>query len=116
MADAKLLAIALILAGEALAIYAEMLGAKAYAESSPFLAAFLKMLLVMTVGGGFLIAGYMLGFQAFQNIWIVTAASITSILIIEPILAYTLFQQLPTKGAMVGLALGLAGFLAALFF
>ncbi|MBI1969695.1 hypothetical protein HYS48_03285 [Candidatus Woesearchaeota archaeon] len=92
-----------------------MLGARTYTTTSPFLQIFLKMFLIMILGGGFLIAGYMLGFQAFQNIWVVSVVSITSILVIEPILAYTIFQQLPTKGAFLGLILGVLGFMAAVF-
>jgi hypothetical protein len=110
----KILVIALIFAGEALSIYAEMYGAKMYAIS-PFLQTILKLLLVIAVAGGFLVAGYMFGFNVFKNIWIVSVISITSILIVEPILAYTIFKQLPTKGALIGLILGAAGFVSALF-
>lgn len=113
----KLLAIFLIFVGEALAIYAEMLAARSLSLTSrPFLSVFLKMFLVIAIGGGFLVAGYMLGFKSFQNIWIVSAASITSILIIEPVLAYAVFQQLPSRGALVGLIFGLLGFVSAIFF
>lgn len=112
----KIGVIALLFLGEACAIYAEMLGARTHAISTqPFLSIFLKMLLIMFMGGALLISGYMLGFRAFRNIWIVSAISITSILIVEPILAYLLFQQLPTKGAAIGLVLGIMGFFSALF-
>jgi len=69
---------------------------------------------MMIAGSIFLIEGYMLGYTAFRNIWIVSAISITSILIVEPLLAYDLFQQLPTKGALVGFVAGIIGFAAAL--
>ena len=113
----KILIILLVIIGETLMIYAEMIGAKTFAISSnPFLKVFLKMLLIMTISGGFLIAGYMLGFNAFKNIWAISIASITAILIIEPILAYSFFKQTPTTGAIVGFILGVLGFIAALFF
>lgn len=111
----KILAIILLFLGEGLAIWAEMIAARNLGLTGrPFLNVFLKMFLVIVIAGGFLIAGYMLGFRAFQNIWIVSAISITSILIIEPILAWTIFQQIPTRGALLGLIFGAAGFLSAI--
>ncbi len=113
----KILTIILIFLGEATAIYAEMVAARNYStSSSPFIQIFLKLFLIIIIGGGFLIAGYMLGIKSFRNIWIVSVVSITSILIIEPILAYTLFGQLPTKGALIGFIFGTLGFVSALFF
>ena len=55
-------------------------------------------------------------FKAFKNIWIVSVISITSILLIEPVLAYFIFDQLPTKGAAIGLVLGAIGLYLALFY
>jgi len=112
----KIGVIMIIVIGEALAIYAEMLGAKTNAVSSqPFLQIFLKVFLIAAIAAGFLVSGYMFGYKTFKNIWIVSVVSITSILIIEPILAYTIFQQLPTKGALIGLGFGILGFVSALF-
>ncbi len=111
----KILVIALIFSGEAISIYAEMHGARTYAATNSFLQIFLKMFLVITIAGGFLIAGYTLGFNAFKNIWIVSVVSITSIIIVEPVMAITLFHQIPTKGAIIGFVLGVLGFLAAVF-
>lgn len=113
----KILVLALIFIGEALSIYAEMLGARSnHIASQPFLQIFLKMFLMITLAGGFLIAGYMLGFNAFKNIWIVSVASITSILIVEPVLAWSFFHQIPTTGAIVGLVLGAIGLFVSIRF
>lgn len=113
----KILVIALLFIGEALSIYAEMVGAKsAGIASQSFMQIFLKMFLLITLAGGFLIMGYMLGFNAFKNIWIVSVLSITSILIVEPILAWVYFQQIPTKGAIIGFVLGTLGLFSAVFF
>ncbi|TSD02657.1 MAG: hypothetical protein Athens071416_593 [Parcubacteria group bacterium Athens0714_16] len=102
---------------EALSIYAEMVIARSNSiASQPFLQIFSKMFLMITLAGGFLLAGYMLGFKSFKNIWIVSAISITSILIVEPILAWTIFQQMPTTGAMIGFALGAIGLFISIFF
>ncbi len=73
------------------------------------------MFLLITLAGGFLILGYMLGFKFFKNIWIVNAASITSILIVEPIIAWTIFHQLPTKGAIIGFFLGAVDLFLSIF-
>lgn len=110
----KILIIILIIVGESLAILAEMLAAKYYIQH-PFLQAFSKVVLMMIVGGGFLVAGYILGFRFFQNIWIVSVVSITSILIMEPLLIYLVFNQAPTRGGLIGFILGALGFMAALF-
>ena len=113
----KILVLILIFLGEALAIYAEMTGARMnQVTQQPFLQIFLKMFLIIIIGSGLLIAGYMLGFESFKNIWIVSVISITSILIIEPILALTIFKQMPTTGALIGLVLGIIGIIAAIFF
>lgn len=112
----KILVLILLLIGESLAIYAEMIGARnSHLNSQPLLNIILQMFLLITVAGGFLLAGYMLGFNAFKNIWIVSAASITSILIVEPILAWTIFQQIPTTGAAIGLILGIIGLFFSVF-
>ena len=109
----KILTVLIIFLGETLAIYAEMIAARTYSVSSkPFFQIFSKMFLIIISAGGFLIMGYMIGFSSFKNIWIVSVTSITSILIIEPALAFLIFQQLPTKGATIGLIFGLLGFLS----
>ncbi len=113
----KILVLILILMGEALSIYAEMVGARNHSISSqPFLQIFLKMFLLIVLAGGFLIAGYMLGFNVFKNIWIVSVASITSILIVEPILAWIIFHQVPTLGGILGFILGAIGLFLSIFF
>ncbi|MEM5778032.1 MAG: hypothetical protein QXK49_00160 [Candidatus Aenigmatarchaeota archaeon] len=63
-----------------------------------------------------LILGYIFGFSSFKNIWIVSIISITSILISEPILAYTFFHQMPTTGALIGLVFGVLGFISTIIF
>lgn len=111
----KILAILFLIFGEILTIYAEMLAARHFSMHSNFLEMFFKAFLTVTLAGLFVISGYMLGFKAFKNIWMITALSITSILLVEPILAYMIFRQIPTKGAAVGLFLGTLGMLATIF-
>lgn len=104
----------LVFLGEFFSIWAELIASKR-ADSIPgqYLPIFLSMFLLITLGGGFLIAGYMYGYLHLRNIWIITAISVGSILIVEPILALILFRQLPTVGAAVGLALGFLGIISA---
>lgn len=111
----QVLVLALLFVGEALSIYAEMWGAKHFNASNNAVL-FFKMFIIMMFAGAMLIGGYMLGFSAFRNIWIVSALSVGSILVVEPVLAYSFFQQLPTTGALVGLILGVAGIISATFF
>ncbi len=108
----KILGVILIFLGEAVSIYAEVSAARSYADQIPFLNVFFSFFLVMTVGAGFLISGYMLGFKAFKNIWIVTVTSLTSVLIMEATLALVIFGQFPTTGAAIGFVLGTIGFIA----
>jgi hypothetical protein len=61
-----------------------------------------------------LIAGYVISYATFKNIWVVSAVSVTSILIVEPALSYLVFRELPGRGAIIGLTLGALGFLATL--
>ncbi len=110
----QICAVILIFIGEFIAIYAEILTSKRFSLDQTA-SIILKGFLVAAVAGAFLIAGYALGFKAFKNIWIVSVISITSILIIEPILDYTIFNQLPTRGALIGLILGAMGFISAIF-
>ncbi|MCE9541850.1 hypothetical protein K8R03_04840 [Candidatus Kaiserbacteria bacterium] len=113
----KMTAIALIFVGEAFSISAQLMASKKAELSFTTQGGFLIwMLIAGAVGGVLLVAGYIVGYSRFQNIWIVTAISIGSIVIFEPILAAILFRQLPTLGSGVGLILGICAIIAAVFF
>lgn len=112
----KIFVIVLIFSAEVLYILSEMLSAKYYFSPNSQITHILLKLIPLTIIGSILIlVGYMLGYKTFSNIWIISAISITSILIIEPTLAFLVFKQLPTKGALIGLILGATGFFTALF-
>jgi hypothetical protein len=104
----KILGIVLLVIGEALSIYIELSLAKNNSN-------LLIMVLVFTAATPFLLYGYMWGYSAFKSIWVVSIISITSILIIEPVLCYSIFKELPTKGALMGLVFGILGFISAIF-
>jgi hypothetical protein len=108
----KLIPIFLLLAGESLAIYSEVIAAK---NINNFSNTFWKMSGLMAVAGLLLIGGYMLGMKYLQNIWVVGAISIASIVVVEPLITYFIFQELPSRGALIGLILGVLAILSALF-
>lgn len=101
----KLIAILLLIIGEAISIYVELILAKGNRN-------ILSMSLIFILATPFLLYGYMLGYSVFKNIWVVSVISITSILIIEPVLAYSIFKELPSKGALLGLIFGALGFIS----
>ena len=108
----KLIPIILLFLGESLAIYSEIIAAK---NIHTFPATFWKMSGVMACAGLLLIAGYMFGIKYLNNIWIVGVISIASIIIMEPLITYLLFHELPSSGALMGLIFGILGLLSALF-
>ena len=113
----KLLSILILFAGEILGITAEIGAAKGYSISNhSFSVAFFRMLPVIIAASFFLLTGYIFGLKYFKNIWVVSAISISSILIFEPALDYVITKQLPTRGALVGLVCGMLGIISALFF
>lgn len=112
----KFLIIAMIFVAESASIYSEILSAKQFDGSqASFWRTFIKLTIFTFIFATLIMVGYMFGQKTFKNIWIVSVISITSILIAEPILAWYIFKQLPTKGSVIGLALGALGFMATLF-
>jgi hypothetical protein len=107
----KILAILSVFLGEILAIYAETFSIKYNFLSSGFW----KLFVIICIGGFFLILGYILGFKSFNNLWIVTVVSITTLLIAEPLVITLILNQTPTTGAIIGFILGILGLLATLF-
>lgn len=95
--------------GEALIIGAEMWAAKNFSNSPNPWGLVATTFLVSIVGVILLVYGYTWGYQVFKNIWIIMALSVAGILIVEPPVAWLLFQELPTKGAFIGFILGMIG-------
>ena len=110
---ALLLSVGLLIVGEGINILAELQSARlAGGVASLFEPKNLFLFGMVVVGCSFLLAGYVTGYSVAKNIWVVTASSIGAILIVEPILAWTFFHQLPEKGALMGLVLGAIGLIA----
>ncbi|MDD2657454.1 MAG: hypothetical protein PHD04_02195 [Candidatus Pacebacteria bacterium] len=107
-----LFAFALLVVGEGINILAEMFSAKLPSVSSLLELKNLFLFGMVIIGCSFLLFGYAVGYQASKSIWTVTVASVVAILLVEPLLAYYFFHQLPEKGALVGIVLGAIGFIA----
>lgn len=112
----KFLAIFLIIFGEFLTIYAEIFGAKLVSLSEPGkLVNWITPVLLVVVGSLALLSGYVVGILGFKDIWIVTAISVTAILVAEPVLAYYFFQTPPSMNALIGFSLGGLGLVITLW-
>ena len=107
----KALFLVLILIGEAMAIYSEVIAAKEYNN----LRTMAWMLWWITVAGFFLIPGYMLGMKMFKDIWLVSVVSIVCVLICEPILVWSVFKEVPSLGSILGFVFGMVGFACTMF-
>ena len=112
---ARTAAILLIFFGEVFSISAQLAASKRIADGLQGASSYLSwMLFLGAVGGVLIVGGYILGYLHFKNIWVVTAISVGSIVVFEPVLAYILFKQVPTMGAAIGLVLGALGIVSAI--
>lgn len=102
----------ILVVGEGLNIWAEMLSAKLPGAQSLLEFKNIILFLMVFIGCSFLLVGYSVGYSSSKSIWTVTVSSIVAILVVEPFLAYFFFHQLPQKGELVGLVLGIIGFIA----
>jgi hypothetical protein len=108
--------IASIFLGESLVVYAEVLGAKLHGMLGySFQASILWSLIPGVLGTILLIVGYALGLKLFQNIWVVSALSVGTLLVIEPALNYFFVGQAPGLGSGIGFIFGVLGLLAVTF-
>ena len=101
--------------GEALMIGAEIWAARYFGEHASPVRVFSTAFFISVGACLLLVYGYTYGYQAFKNIWIVTAISISGILVVEPIMAWALFRELPTVGAGIAFVLAVIGIFFALF-
>ena len=103
------LAGAAIFFGEFFIIGAEMWAARRFESSASQFHVFATAFGVSLVACFLLVFGYTYGYQVFKNIWIVTAISISGILVVEPIIAWLLFKEIPTMGAGAAFVLAAIG-------
>jgi len=105
-----------IIAGEILIIWSEVMAAKLYAENLNMASMLMQTVPLGIAGAVLLIVGYALGLKYFHNIWIVTAVSVGSLLMVEPLFNYFYMGQTPTMGSGIGFVLGALGMVASLVF
>lgn len=103
----------LMIFGEILTIYSEVYASKLPGHPIDTPMMFLKPIVLMSIAGVSLIFAYWLGYQGSGNIWVVTVASLTLLLILEPIVIYVMLKELPGRGATIGFLLGAAGLVSA---
>lgn len=106
------LSLALMIFGEVLTIYSEVYASKLPGHPIDTPLAFLKPMLLISIAGICLVFAYWLGYQGTGNIWVVTVASLTLLLILEPIVIYAMLKELPGRGAIIGFLLGAAGLIS----
>lgn len=96
-----------IFLGELLAIWSEILYAKW--KNIYF------MVLVMTIAWVLLLVWYWLGYKYLKNMWLIYIVSITSILILEPIIIYFLTWEVPNLWSKIWFAFWVIWFLSTIF-
>jgi hypothetical protein len=99
----KLFSVLMLAVGEAICIYSEIDIAKTGRVWRDWW--------IITLAGIPLLFGYYFGQRAFPSMWPVMAASITTILIVEPLTIWFLFGDMPSKVSSISIALGTAGLL-----
>ncbi|AZE55850.1 hypothetical protein SAMN05216475_1650 [Pseudomonas synxantha] len=105
-------ALGLMVIGEFCAIYSEVVTARLAHTGGGSWGAFVLPVVVMCFAGFCLLGAYWLGYRAVGDIWIVTVVSVTSLLLLEPVVVWSLFHEAPGRGALVGFCLGALGMLA----
>jgi mannose/fructose/N-acetylgalactosamine-specific phosphotransferase system component IID len=108
----KILALVLLFLGEAITIYAEEIGAKLYGTDGStvtFAHSLLEALIPLVLGALCLIMAYTLGLRYVHNIWIISAVSFASILLVEPLFDFFYIGQTPTLGAGLGMIFAVLG-------
>ncbi|WP_054063206.1 hypothetical protein ACMGT0_17455 [Pseudomonas sp. RHF3.3-3] len=95
--------------GEFCAIYSEVVTARLAQTGNVSWEAFSVPVLIMCLAGLCLLGAYWLGYAAVGDIWVVTVVSVTSLLILEPLVVWSLFGEVPGRGALIGFCLGALG-------
>lgn len=103
----------LLFVGEAIYIWSEIM--IAFSAKSQNSTNTTKLIILATVAGLIIIAGYYYGYKFSKNIWLVTATSISASLIVEPLISWFVFHELPNRGAIFGLIFGILGIFSTIF-
>ncbi|EPL04052.1 hypothetical protein JFV28_23780 [Pseudomonas sp. TH05] len=101
--------------GEFCAIYSEVVAARLAHTGNTTWADLALPVLIMCFAGICLIGAYWLGYVAVGDIWLITVVSVTSLLLLEPLVIWAIFHEQPGRGALIGFCLGALGMLSAVF-
>lgn len=101
-------ALGLMVLGEFCAIYSEVVTARLAQTGSSSSEEFVLPIVLMCFAGFCLLGAYWLGYVAVGDIWIVTVVSVTSLLLLEPVVVH----EAPGRGALIGFVLGALGMLS----
>ena len=106
----KIVVLGLIFIGEAIAIGLEIFFTSKFRSEGSF-AEIIKYLMIAAPLAAacviFITIGYIYGFRYFNKIWVVTIISWSSIIMIEPILNYFLFKELPSGKILISAILAI---------
>lgn len=106
-------ALLLMATGELLAIYAELLAARLAQDAGQSLTPLWLPLLLISIAGICLVLAYWTGYRALGDIWLVSVLSIVLLLLMEPLIIWLMFAELPKRGAALGFLFGALGLAAA---
>jgi hypothetical protein len=105
MTGLKLACVLLMVAGEGSMIAAEVMATKTDWMTP-------RVLLFQWLAATLLLAAYSIGFKAWQDVWIVSVISVTTIVISEPIIVWHFTNSLPNRQTVVSLVLALSALVA----
>jgi hypothetical protein len=108
-------AVGLMVLGEFCAIYSEVVAARLAHTGHTSWAELAGPVLIMCFAGLCLLGAYWLGYVAVGDIWLITVVSVTSLLLLEPLVIWALFHEAPGRGALIGFCLAALGMLSAVF-
>lgn len=105
----KFLIILFLFIGESLYLCSEMFVAKGALDGSSKITTLGPAILMVVVGGFIFLASVYFGMRLFKDVWIIAVMSVAAIVIMEPVLVWLFFNQLPTTKTAIGFLLGVAG-------
>lgn len=104
----------MIVLGEILAIYAQVTAASLLSSPSAGDVDLWRKIVCGAFGGVLLVLGYVVSYRGFGSIWTVSAISVCMVLVVEPLMAWGVFREVPWGGSVAGLVLGTAGMIASM--
>ena len=114
----KLLTAVLIFGGELLGIFLEIFFAGKFRNNGSFREITKYLLLSIpffVVSFLLLLTGYIYGVRYYQKIWVITILSWSSIVLVEPVLNYFIFKEVPSGNTLIAGILAFSAILISIF-